>query len=58
MAQFDVYSTAVENIISWIKSGEVAISEIPRPFVWDGTKVRNLLDSFQDSYSRKSYDLS
>ncbi len=35
MAQFDVYSTSVENIISWIKSGEVAIPEIQRPFVWD-----------------------
>ena len=35
MAQFDVYSTSVQNIISWIKSGEVAIPEIQRPFVWD-----------------------
>ena len=45
MAQFDVYSTTVQNIISWIKSGEVAIPEIQRPFVWDATKVRDLLDS-------------
>ena len=45
MAQFDVYSTSVENIIGWIKSGEVAIPEIQRPFVWDATKVRDLLDS-------------
>ena len=33
MAQFDVYSTSVENIISWIKSGEVAIPEIQRPLI-------------------------
>lgn len=45
MAQFDVYSTSVENIIGWIKSGEVAIPEIQRPFVWDASKVRDLLDS-------------
>lgn len=45
MAQFDVYSTSVQNIISWIKSGEVAIPEIQRPFVWDSSKVRDLLDS-------------
>jgi hypothetical protein len=45
MAQFDVYSTSVENIIGWIKSGEVAIPEIQRPFVWDSSKVRDLLDS-------------
>ena len=50
MAQFDVYSTAVENIISWIKSGEVAIPEIQRPFVWDGTKVRDLLDSLYKGF--------
>ena len=45
MAQFDVYSTSVENIIGWIKSGEVTIPEIQRPFLWNPTKVRDLLDS-------------
>lgn len=33
MAQFDVYSTSVESIIGWIKSGEIAIPEIQRPSV-------------------------
>ena len=50
MAQFNVYSTAVENIISWIKSGDVAIPEIQRPFVWDATKVRDLLDSLYKGF--------
>ena len=50
MAQFDVYSTSVQNIISWIKSGEVAIPEIQRPFVWDSTKVRDLLDSLYKGF--------
>ena len=50
MAQFDVYSTAVENIISWIKTGDVAIPEIQRPFVWDATKVRDLLDSLYKGF--------
>lgn len=50
MAQFDVYSTSVENIISWIKSGEVAIPEIQRPFVWDATKVRDLMDSLYKGF--------
>lgn len=36
---------SVENIISWIKSGEVAIPEIQLPFVWDAAKVRDLRDS-------------
>ena len=38
MAQFVVNSTSVEIIISSIKEGEIAIPEIQRPFVWDGTK--------------------
>ena len=46
MAQFVVNSTSVENIISSIKEGEIAIPEIQRPFVWDGSKVRDLMDSF------------
>jgi hypothetical protein len=50
MAQFDVYSTSVENIIGWIKSGEIAIPEIQRPFVWDATKVRDLLDSLYKGF--------
>lgn len=50
MAQFDVYSTSVQNIIGWIKSGEVAIPEIQRPFVWDASKVRDLMDSLYKGF--------
>ena len=50
MAQFDVNSTSVENIISSIKAGEIAIPEIQRPFVWDATKVRDLLDSLYKGF--------
>ena len=45
MAQFDVSNSSIESILGWIKSGEVAIPEIQRPFVWDSTKVRDLMDS-------------
>ena len=50
MAQFDVNSTSVENIISSIKAGEVAIPEIQRPFVWDASKVRDLMDSLYKGF--------
>jgi hypothetical protein len=33
-----------------VKSGEIAIPEIQRPFVWEATKVRNLLDSLYRGY--------
>ena len=36
--------------MTWVKSGEIAIPEIQRPFVWDATKVRNLLDSLYQGY--------
>lgn len=50
MAQFNVNSISVENIISLIKAGEIAIPEIQRPFVWDGTKVRDLMDSLYKGF--------
>lgn len=36
--------------MTWVKSGEIAVPEIQRPFVWDATKVRNLLDSLYRGY--------
>lgn len=50
MAQFDVNNNSVETILSWIKNGEIAIPEIQRPFVWDSTKVRDLIDSLYQGY--------
>lgn len=50
MAQFVVNSTSVESLISSIKSGEIAIPEIQRPFVWDGSKVRDLMDSLYKGF--------
>lgn len=50
MAQFDVNSTSIENIISAIKAGEIAIPEIQRPFVWDSAKVRDLMDSLYKGF--------
>ncbi len=40
----------IETLLTWVKSGEIAIPEIQRPFVWDATKVRNLLDSLYQGY--------
>jgi len=50
MQQYSVTSFSIELILSWVKSGEIAIPEIQRPFVWDSTKVRNLLDSLYLRY--------
>ena len=50
MAKYSVNNYSVENIISWISSGEIAIPEMQRPFVWDTSKVRDLIDSLYQGY--------
>ena len=45
MAQYKVNNSSIQTLMTWIRSGEVAIPEIQRPFVWDSTKVRDLIDS-------------
>lgn len=49
-ARYSVAPHPIETLLSWVKSGEIAIPEIQRPFVWDATKVRNLLDSLYKGY--------
>ena len=43
--KYQVNQFSIENILNWVKSNEMAIPEIQRPFVWNKTKVRNLMDS-------------
>ena len=50
MARYDVNNIAVSSLLSSIKDGSIAISEIQRPFVWDSTKVRDLIDSLYQNY--------
>jgi uncharacterized protein with ParB-like and HNH nuclease domain len=47
---YSVASHPIETLLTWVKSGEIAIPEIQRPFVWEPTKVRNLLDSLYQGY--------
>jgi uncharacterized protein with ParB-like and HNH nuclease domain len=35
----------VDTILSWARSGDIAVPEIQRPFVWTPVQVRSLLDS-------------
>jgi hypothetical protein len=48
--RYSVTQHPIETLLTWVKSGEIAIPEIQRPFVWDATKVRNLLDSLYQGY--------
>ena len=48
--RYSVTPHPVETLLTWVKSGEIAIPEIQRPFVWAATKVRDLLDSLYRGY--------
>lgn len=50
MAKYSVHQQPVETLLSWIKSGDIAIPEIQRPFVWNGAKVRDLIDSLYQGF--------
>ena len=48
--RYSVTPHPIETLLTWVKSGEIDIPEIQRPFVWEPTKVRNLLDSLYQGY--------
>lgn len=50
MARYSVNNYTVETLLSNIKSGSIAIPEMQRPFVWDSSKVRDLVDSLYKEF--------
>lgn len=50
MANFEVNNVSISTLLGYVKDGTIAIPEIQRPFVWDTTKVRNLIDSLYKGY--------
>lgn len=49
-AKYTVAQYPIGSVISWVNDDTIAIPEIQRPFVWDATKVRKLLDSLYQGY--------
>lgn len=50
MARYSVNNYTVETLLSNIKSGSIAIPEMQRPFDWDSSKVRDLVDSLYKGF--------
>jgi hypothetical protein len=48
--KYSIQQPLIESLLSWAKEGEIAIPEIQRPFVWDKSKVRDLMDSIYQGY--------
>ncbi|MCD7720953.1 MAG: DUF262 domain-containing protein [Prevotellaceae bacterium] len=50
MQKFSVNHLTIENLLSTIKSKEIAIPELQRPFVWNSNQIRDLLDSLYNGF--------
>jgi hypothetical protein len=48
--QYSVNQHPIQTLLTWIDLGDIAIPEIQRPFVWNATKVRDLIDSLYEGY--------
>ena len=48
--KYAVNQHLIETVLAWIRSGEIAIPEIQRPFVWKPSQVRDLMDSLYKGY--------
>ncbi|MCX6909165.1 MAG: DUF262 domain-containing protein, partial [Verrucomicrobia bacterium] len=48
--RYSITPHPIETLLTWVKSEEIAIPEIQRPFVWDAIKVRDLLDSLYNGF--------
>ena len=48
--RYSVNQHPVETLLTWIKSDEIPIPEIQRPFVWNAAKVRDFIDSLYRGY--------
>lgn len=50
MAKYKVTQSAVTQLLADVKSENIAIPELQRPFVWSSVKVRDLMDSLYKGY--------
>ena len=50
MPRYTVNNDTVDDLLSNIKSGTIAIPEMQRPFVWDTAQVRDLMDSLYKGF--------
>lgn len=48
--KYSVNQHLIETLLAWVRANEIAIPEIQRPFVWDSSKVRDLMDSLYNGY--------
>jgi uncharacterized protein with ParB-like and HNH nuclease domain len=50
MQRYAISQQLIETVLASVKAIKIAIPEIQRPFVWDASKVCNLMDSLYQGY--------
>lgn len=50
LQKYSVNHQSISVMLAWVQAGEIAIPEIQRPFVWDASKVRDLIDSLYNYF--------
>ena len=48
--RYSVNPQAIDTLLTWIKTKDIVVPEIQRPFVWTAIKVRNFLDSLYKGF--------
>jgi hypothetical protein len=48
--KYSVNQHPISIFLAFVRDGQIAIPEVQRPFVWDSTKVRDLIDSLYKGY--------
>ena len=48
--KYSVNQHHISTFLAFVRAGQIAIPEVQRPFVWDSSKVRDLLDSLYKGY--------
>ncbi len=47
---YSLHQYSVETLLNWIKTEDIVIPEIQRPFVWSANKVRDFIDPLYHGY--------
>lgn len=48
--KYSVNQHHISTFLAFVRDGQIAIPEVQRPFVWDNSKVRDLMDSLYKGY--------
>ena len=49
-SRYSLHQYSVDTLLNWIKTEDIVIPEIQRPFVWSANKVRDFIDSLYHGY--------